>query len=133
MKPMIPVLAALLILGVGCSDDEASPVCDARDDVASSVEELRNIDVVDDGLDALRADLDAVADGLARFRAEAGNELEPQIDAVRDAVDQIRSAVDAGGSATEVAAAIGTGLSDYMGMLRLIGDNQELQKTRLGN
>lgn len=112
MKRIIPVFAALLLVGAACSDDEASPVCEARDQLESSVEQLRDIDVLDDGLDALRADLDAVGDDLAAFRAEAGDELEPQIDAVRGSIDQITSTVDAGGAPAEIATSIGTGLTD---------------------
>ena len=111
MKRMIPVVVALLLAGAACSDDGASSVCEARDELENSVEELRDINVLDDGLDALRSDLDTVAGNLATFRAEAGDELEPQIDAVRDAIDQVRSTVDSSGSPAEVATSIRTGVS----------------------
>jgi hypothetical protein len=112
MKRFFPLLAALLLAGAACGDDEASSACEARDELESSVEALRDIDVLDDGLDALRADLDAVGEDLATFRTEAGDELEPQTDAVRGPIDQIRSTLDSGGTPAEIAASIGTGLSD---------------------
>lgn len=114
MKRIIPVFAALLLVGAACGDDEASPVCEAREQLESSVEQLRDIDVLDDGLEALRTDLDAVSDDLATFRTEAGDELEPQIDAVRGSIDQIRSTLDSGGTLAEVAPSIATGVADLV-------------------
>lgn len=112
MKRIIPVVLALLLVGTACSDEEASPVCEAREELESSVQELRDIDILDDGLDTLRADLDTVSEDLAALRAEAGEELAPQLDAFRGALDQVRSTVESGGSPAELAVSIGTGLSD---------------------
>jgi outer membrane murein-binding lipoprotein Lpp len=114
MKRIIPLLAALLLAGAACGDEDASSACEARDELESSVEDLRDIDVLDDGLDALRADVDAVGDDLATFRAEAGDELEPQIDAVRGSIDQIRSTLDSGGTPAEIATSIATDMSELV-------------------
>lgn len=103
MRYTIPILLALSVVGVACGDDDASPVCDARDDLEASVEQLREVDVVDDGLDALRDAIAAVSDDLSTLRAEAASDLEPEIDAVRSALDDLRSAVESGGSPAEVA------------------------------
>ena len=113
MNRMIAVVAALLLVSTACSDD-VSPVCEAREQLQSSVEELRNVNVLDDGLDALRTDLDAVGDDLATFRTEAGDELEPEIDAVRASIDQLRETVDTGGSPADVAASLGAGVSELV-------------------
>jgi outer membrane murein-binding lipoprotein Lpp len=114
MKRIIPLLAALLLAGAACGDEDASSACEARDELESSVEDLRDIDVLDDGLDALRADVDAVGDDLATFRAEAGDELGPQIDAVRGSIDQIRSTLDSGGTPAEIATSIATDMSELV-------------------
>jgi uncharacterized phage infection (PIP) family protein YhgE len=114
MNRLIPVLAALLLVGAACSDDDVSPACEAREQLQSSVEELRNVDVLDDGLDTLRADLDTVSDDLATLRTEAGDELAPQIDAVRASIDELRSTVDSGGSPADIATSISTGVSDLV-------------------
>jgi len=110
MKRFIPVVAVLLIAGAACSDD-VSPACEAQQQLQSSVEDLRDIDVLDDGLDALRADVDAVADDLATFRAEVSQELEPDVDAVQAAVDQVRSTLEGSGSPAELAESLGTDVS----------------------
>jgi hypothetical protein len=114
MKRLIPIFAALLLTGAACGDEEASSACDARDELESSVEDLREIDVLDDGLDALRADIDAVGDDLTTFRAETGDELEPQIDAVRGSIDQLRTTLDSGGTPAETATSIATGVGELV-------------------
>lgn len=111
MKRFIPVIAVLLLVGAAC-DDDVSPACEAKERLQSSVDDLRNVDVVDDGLDALRTDVDAVADNLATFRSEVSAELEPEVDAVQAAVDQVRSTLESSGTPAELASALATDLSD---------------------
>jgi archaellum component FlaC len=111
MKRLIPVVAVLLLAGAAC-DDDVSSACEAQQKLESSVDDLRNIDVVDDGVDALRTDVDAVADNLATFRAEAGTELEPDVDAVQAAVDQVRSTLESSGTPAELASSLATDVSD---------------------
>jgi hypothetical protein len=110
MKRFTPVIAVLLLVGTAC-DDDVSPACEAQERLQSSVDDLRNIDVVDDGVDALRTDVDAVADNLATFRAEAGAELEPEVDAVQAAVDQVRSTLESSGTPAELASSLATDVS----------------------
>ncbi len=111
MKRIIPVVAVLLLVGAAC-DDDVSPACEAQQKLQSSVDDLRNVDVVDDGLDALRTDVDAVADNLATFRSEVSAELEPEVDAVQAAVDQVRSSLESSGTPAELASALATDVSD---------------------
>jgi len=113
MKRFIPVVAVLLLVGAACGDDVSS-ACEAQETLQSSVDDLRNIDVVDDGLDALRTDVDAVADNLSTFRDEAGAELEPDVDAVRSALDEVRSTLESGGTPAELASSLATGVSDLV-------------------
>jgi hypothetical protein len=113
MKRFIPLVVALLLVGAAC-DDDVSPACEAQERLQSSVDDLRDIDVVDDGLDALRTDIDAVTDDLATFRDEAGAELEPEVDAVRSALDQVRSTLESGGTPAELASSLATDVSDLI-------------------
>jgi hypothetical protein len=83
-----------LSLVAACSDDQAS-LCDARDDLRSSVEDLRDVDVAADGTDALTDALADVDEALDRVADEAEADRENEVNAVRAAFDQLSTTVTA--------------------------------------
>jgi hypothetical protein len=82
--------------------------CADREQLRSSVTALSEVQVVADGTDELRAAVDAVESDLEQVRASAGSTVEPQVQAIRDAI----AATEAGlanlgeGGAAEVATAL---------------------------
>jgi hypothetical protein len=116
-------LAAASVLGLAaCGDDggdggdgdegaaEGAGVCEARDELTESFAALGDIDVVNDGTDAVRAAVDSIGEDLEALREAAGDEADDELDAVGAAVDDLRTAVgDLGG---ESVGAVGTALAD---------------------
>ena len=75
--------------------------------MSTSVDALTNLDVVAEGTNGVTAAVSDVKDDLAALGSSARAELEPQVQAVQDAVDDVETAVanlDSGGAAAAVTA-----------------------------
>ncbi len=109
-RRVLAVLAVALLMAA-CSDDDDSAssttaaadestttasddVCDDAEALRSSVAELEDVDLVAEGTDGATAAISAVQDDLAAFGESAGDELQPQVQAVEDAIDELETAVD---------------------------------------
>ena len=82
-------------------------MCADRDALRTSVDALTNLDVVAEGTNGLTAAVTDVKDDVAALGSSAGSELQPQVQAVQDAVDELETAVaniDSGGAAAAVTA-----------------------------
>jgi hypothetical protein len=91
----------------GSSTAPSGDVCADREALRTSVDALTNLDVVAEGTNGLTAAVGDVKDALAALRSSAGSELQPQVQAVQDAVDELETAVpniDSGGAAAAVTA-----------------------------
>jgi hypothetical protein len=84
--------------------------CADREALRSSVAALTDVDVVAEGTNGLTAAVDAVKSDLEKVRGSAGSEVEPQVQAVQDAIAATEAGVDnlGDGGAAEVAAALST-------------------------
>ena len=72
-----------------------------------SVDALADVDLVAEGTNGAKSAISAVKDDLAALRSSAGSELEPEVQAVQDAVDDLETAVgnlDSGGATQAVTA-----------------------------
>ena len=111
-RPVVRRLVACVALGVvlvscGDDDDSSSDVCADREALRESVDALANVDVVAEGTNGVTAAVSEVEDDLAALRSSASDELEPQVQAVQEAVDELETAaadVDSGGASAAVAA-----------------------------
>jgi hypothetical protein len=96
MKPLIGLTVASLVLGmsaVACGDDEPA-VCSSVDDLRSSIEDLREIDVTSSGaLETLESGLETVEGNISTVRSDAQEEFEPQVEAVETSLAELRSTV----------------------------------------
>jgi hypothetical protein len=91
----------------GGSAAPSGDVCADREALRTSVDALTNLDVVAEGTNGLTAAVNDVKDDLAAVRSSAGADLQPQVQAVQDAVDELETAVadlDSGGAAAAVTA-----------------------------
>lgn len=98
--------AVVLVVGLGaCSDDDSSDgsaagetsdaerLCADWAQTQSAVAALADVDVVDDGTDALRAAVDGVTGTLQPLRTSAGEELGDEVDALGGAVADLATEV----------------------------------------
>lgn len=94
---------ALLVLSA-CSSESA--LCQSIDGLRSDLQSLRDVNVVDDGIDALTTQIDAVKASLADVKQEAGDTFSSDIGAVETAITDVEGIVQQvqGGTAlTDVA------------------------------
>lgn len=77
------------------SDTSGDPCAD-RDALRDSIGALADVDVVADGTNGLTAAIDDVSDDLAAVRESAGDDMQPEVDAVRSALDDVQTAVSNG-------------------------------------
>jgi hypothetical protein len=78
----------------GSSAAPSTDVCADRDELASSVDALQDVDLVAEGTNGVEAAIADVKDDLEAVRASAGAELQPQVEAVQDAIDELEATVD---------------------------------------
>jgi hypothetical protein len=106
------VLAALIaVAGLavgGCSSGESESadagLCSSADDLRSSISDLGDVQVVEDGTEEVRQTVSEVGDDVARLADEARDEFSDQVSAVEAAVGDLGSALDSLGSAPSAAA-----------------------------
>jgi hypothetical protein len=77
------------------SDSTGDPCAD-RDALRESIGNLADVDVVADGTNGLTDAIDAVSDDLAAVRDSAGDDMKPEVEAVRSALDDVQTAVSNG-------------------------------------
>ena len=99
---------AEMTTGAGTAVAASGEACSDREELRSSVTALSDVEVVAEGTNELRAAVDAVKSDLEQVRASAGSTVEPQVQAIRDAI----AAIEAGlanlgeGGAAEVSTAL---------------------------
>jgi hypothetical protein len=76
----------------GTSPD--SDVCAAADEVRASVDALGQVQVVQQGTDALRGALDQVREDVERLAEDAREEFGPQVDRVETSLDTVQDALE---------------------------------------
>ena len=69
-------------------------VCASADDLRTSLSALQDVQVVEDGVDALAAAWTAVEEAWAQFADDARAEYGDQVDGVQAAADGVESALD---------------------------------------
>ena len=100
MRTYVVVVTAVLGAALSaCSSDaepepEVAAVCTAADAVRSSLTELGDVQVVEDGVDALASAWTAVEDAWAQLADDARAEYGDQVDGVQAAADGVESALD---------------------------------------
>ncbi|WP_436533112.1 hypothetical protein [Actinoplanes sp. HUAS TT8] len=84
-------LVVLVLLLSGCTAAPAArpPVCDSWDAVRNTVDHIRDVNVSDNGLSALRPYLTQLRDELTALHTDAKAQFGAQADALQVATDQL--------------------------------------------
>ncbi|WP_433788890.1 hypothetical protein [Actinoplanes sp. CA-252034] len=96
MRRLLPYTAGLLLL-TGCSGEPATvqaAVCESYQAVQNTVEHIRQTNVSENGLSALRPYLRQLIEQLQQFVTDAQAQFGPQTDVLRAAVDRLSASVD---------------------------------------
>ena len=70
-----------------------APVCAARDALTASIADLKNVDIVKNGVSGLQTALTAVTGNLKDVASAASTELQPEVKALQDALGQLGTAI----------------------------------------
>ena len=86
----------------------SAEVCAARDDLQTSITDLKDVNIVAGGTSSVQAAITKVKDNLTTLKSAAGDEIQPEVTAAQDALTDLQSAlkdVSSGGVAAVVTAA----------------------------
>jgi hypothetical protein len=115
-------LAAVTALAVAsCGESSQARTCDRMDGVRSAVQDLRNVNLAENGMVALQGGLAEVKSELGLLRAELSQDLQPQVDAVKTSVDQVQNAV-AAAKANPTAASLSAVRNNLEGLGATVGN-----------
>jgi hypothetical protein len=99
----LPIL--VLLVATGCGGGSSKPaVCDKRDAVKTSVDNLTKVNPVTDGLGAVQTQLAAVQTSVKDLASAAGDQYKPQVTALQTSLKALQSQLTALGSNPSVAA-----------------------------
>ncbi|MFC4068714.1 hypothetical protein [Actinoplanes subglobosus] len=95
MRRLLPFAAGLLLL-TGCSGEQTptAQVCESYAAVQNTVEHIRQTNVSENGLSALRPYLTQLIEQLQQFVTDAQAQFGAQADVLRAAVDKLSASVD---------------------------------------
>jgi hypothetical protein len=105
MRPMrrwFAVVASmgLLTVVVACGSD--APVCDSAAAVRTSVDQVRNANVSENGLSQLRTDLGGLRTNLQQLYADAQAQFASEVSAVRASADKFAASLSTARAAPDV-------------------------------
>jgi chromosome segregation ATPase len=111
-RHIAPIAVSIALALASCSSDggDESSFCDDREDLQGSFQELRDVSVVDDGIEELDTALETVLGDVETLKASAAA-LEPEVAALQSSLQGLQSTVDSAPTAAEKATAAVDGLS----------------------
>jgi peptidoglycan hydrolase CwlO-like protein len=119
MRSVAAVLLCLAVVGTACSDDEedaTSSFCEDRTELQNSFQDLRDVNVVDDGVEALDDQLDVMLADVEELSGSAGD-LQPEVDAVTSSITSLQQSIDSTPSGAGKADALVSGLAEVSAVL----------------
>jgi len=123
LNVMTPLLLAASL--VACSTEDPA-VCSSADDLRSSVDSLKDIDITSSGAVAdLQAALTKIGDDLKQLKADATSEFDDEVTAAQTAFRSLSTSVDSAKADPSAAtlAAVGSALSGFVTDLGTLTDD----------
>lgn len=91
----IAVVTAVATLGIGGCGTDKPPGCDSLEAVQTTMHQIRNANVAENGLTQLRTDLQQLRRDLQQLRTDAEAQFAPQVGVVKTAADQFSTSIAA--------------------------------------
>jgi hypothetical protein len=112
-RAQVPTALLAVVAGLavdGCSSSSEADLCSSADAVRSSVDDLGNVRVLEDGTQALRQAFSEVGDDMDRLVNHARNEFSGRVAGVKSSLADLGTAMDSLGSPPSAASlrAVGT-------------------------
>ena len=94
---VVLIVALLASVAAACGDDDSSSdtgdtstasVCDQRDNLNQSVNDLADLDVIAGGTDSLNAAVDRVESDLDSLAAVTSSDVQTEVDDLNEAIDR---------------------------------------------
>ncbi|PRY30833.1 hypothetical protein [Pseudosporangium ferrugineum] len=127
MKRMPARIAAMTVaatLGIGGCGADPPPVCASLAAVQTTMHQIRNVNVAENGLPPLKAQLQQLRADVRQLLTDAGAQFAAEIAAVRAASEQVSESVAAARETPGVAglASVRTALAQLQAGVRTLGD-----------
>ena len=125
---LLGVATVALLLGVtlvGCSDDKPA-VCSSVDNLKTSVDDVKNIDVSSSSAASdLESGLATIKSDIADVKADAKSEFSSQLDAVDSAFATLTTSVDAATAdpTATTLAAVGAAVDPFLTAVQNLADD----------
>jgi hypothetical protein len=100
-RALVPSALVAVVAGLavgGCSSSSDADLCSSADALRSSIDDLGNVQVLEDGTQALRQAFSDVSDDMDRLVQHARNEFSGQVAAVTSSLGDLGTAMDSLGS-----------------------------------
>jgi hypothetical protein len=125
----VALTASLLVLATACGDDddadrtgdEAAAVCDAKDELDSSVNALGDLDVSAEGTDAVDAAVDDVRNDIEAVGDAAQGEVDDEVEDVETEFDELEAAFATFGDQESTGAAVAGVSNAIADLARAVG------------
>jgi methyl-accepting chemotaxis protein len=92
----VPMVLAILLAGllpIGCDTNASKSVCEARDDVQRSLDRVLDVNVIQEGTNALRSPLNQLRQDLTELADAAEEEYRDETTALRTALENVGKSI----------------------------------------
>jgi hypothetical protein len=97
MTPFLAPTVLTLVLGaslVACGGGDQAPVCDSAENLKTSVENLKDVNVTANGLSALESQLTTIKADLRDLKDDVTSEFSAQITAIDTSYSALKASAD---------------------------------------
>ena len=111
----ISIMLVLVLTACSSKSDAEAALCDNINSLTDSIQTLKEVNVITDGTDALKASVADIKDKLQAVADSAKDVFQPDVDAATSAVESIQASIDnvqSGTPVTDEALNISTGLAE---------------------
>jgi hypothetical protein len=124
MSTRIATMMTAATLGLGGCGTDQPPVCDSLVAVQTTMHQIRNANVTENGLAPLVAHLRQLKADVSRLLTDAAAQFSPQVEGVRAAADQVSTSVAAARQTPDAAhlSVVRTTLGTLRSSLESLGD-----------
>jgi len=116
------ILMVLVVTACSSKTDAEAALCDNIDSLETSIQAVKDVNVITDGTDSLKASLVDLKDRVQAVADAATDVLRPDVDAIRSSLDAIEASIEHVQSGTPIADEA-VNISNGLAELKQAGEN----------